>query len=185
MKKTVLTALCAAFCLALCGCDNGENPSSNNGTNSSVSSSSDAGSSSSADSAESSDGENSGETAGVKSKAEKLLAEVEFPGMVEVTADKFAVYYGIEEADVSEYAAYICGSGAAPDEFGIFTAKDADAAERIKTALENRVKSQYDTFKDYTPDAMYRFDDDFVEVNGTTVIYAVCGNNEKAKEILK
>ena len=178
MKKTVLIALCAAFCLALCGCDNGENPSSDNNSGSSVSSNS-------SNSETSSETENSENTQNAKSKAEKLLSEVEFPGMVEVTADKFAVYYGIDEADVSEFAAYICGSGAAPDEFGIFIAKDAEAAERIKTALETRVQSQYDTFKDYTPDAMYRFDDDFIEVNGTTVIYAVCSDNEKAKEILK
>lgn len=177
MKKSIILAVCAVFCMALCGCDNGNsNSSANSSDNSSVSS-------------ESSNTENSTsnkeETVSISDKTAKVLNEVKLPSMVEVKADKLNVYYGINEADIKEFSAYICGSGAAPDEFGIFTAKDEAAAKKIKEALDNRVQSQYDTFKTYTPDAMYRFDDDFVELNGTTVIYAICDNNEKAKEILK
>ena len=36
---------------------------------------------------------------------------------------------------------------------------------------------------DYTPAEMYKFDDSFVNVNGDTVSYAVCANNELAKNI--
>ncbi len=175
MKKTIIMALCAALCLSLCGCDNS---GSSNSETSKPANSTPADNSSSSDSG-------SAETKTVSEKAEQVLSDVEFPSMVEVTADKLNVYFGIDEADVEEFSAYICGSGAAPDEFGIFVAKDADAAKRIKDALEARVDSQYTTFESYTPDAMYRFDDDFVEQNGNTVIYAICDNNEKAKEILK
>ncbi|MCH5207347.1 MAG: DUF4358 domain-containing protein [Oscillospiraceae bacterium] len=175
MKKTFLIALCAAFCLALCGCDEGNTPD-----NSSPSSSQNAEGPSGP--AGGSDGD---ETLSVKEKTDKLLAEVKFPSMIEVEADELNTLLGIDKADVSEFAAYTCPSGAAPDEFGIFVAKDAEAAARIKDALDKRVQSQYNTFESYTPDAMYRFDDDFVEVNGTTVIYAICDNNETAKEILK
>lgn len=174
MKKTILIALCAAFCLALCGCDGGNDPSDNPGSSSQVNPAGDP-----------SDNSSDGETVSIQSKAEQLLNEVEFPSMIEVASDKLDVYFKIDEDDVSEFAAYICPSGAAPDEFGIFAAKDAEAAARIKGALDKRVQDQYDTFESYTPDAMYRFDDAFVEVNGTTVIYAICDNNEKAKEILK
>ncbi|MCH5203505.1 MAG: DUF4358 domain-containing protein [Oscillospiraceae bacterium] len=174
MKKKILIALCAAFCLALCGCDGGDDTKNNSGSSSSVNSEKDP-----------SDNNNSSETASVKNKAEQLLDEVDFPSMVEVKEDKLEIYFGINKDDVSEFAAYICGSGAAPDEFGIFKAKDAESAANIKAALDKRVQSQYDLFSSYTPDAMYRFDDDFVEVSGTTVIYAICDNNEKAKEILK
>lgn len=178
MKKTIIMAFCAALCLSLCGCDN--SGSSNSDTSKPVSSTP-------ADNSSSSDSSSSdpSETKTVSEKAQQVLSDVEFPSMVEVTADKLNVYFGIDEADVEEFSAYICGSGAAPDEFGIFVAKDADAAKRIKDALDARVDSQYTTFESYTPDAMYRFDDDFVEQNGNTVIYAICDNNEKAKEILK
>ena len=176
MKKTVLMAVCAALCLALCGCDNSNSTSSSNSSSSNVSSES-----SNTDSGSSS----TEEKASVKDKTAKLLNEVKFPAMVEVKAEKLDVYFGIEESDLKEFSAYICGSGAAPDEFGIFVAKDEAAAKKVKEAIDNRVAAQYDTFKSYTPDAMYRFDDDFVELNGTTIIYAICDNNSKANEILK
>ncbi|MCH5196589.1 MAG: DUF4358 domain-containing protein [Oscillospiraceae bacterium] len=176
MKKTLLIALCAAFCLALCGCDEGNNTSDNMNSSSSQNAEGPSGP------AGGSDGD---ETLSVKEKTDKLLAEVKFPSMIEVEADELNTLLGIDKDDVSEFAAYTCPSGAAPDEFGIFVAKDAEAAARIKDALDKRVQSQYNTFESYTPGAMYRFDDDFVEVNGTTVIYAICDNNETAKEILK
>lgn len=178
MKKTVLIALCAVLCLSLCGCGGTGDSSGSSGSGSS-----DAGQSSGVSS---DSGSSSGEAAdSIKGKAQKLLAEVEFEfSMNETTADKLDYLYGIKEADVKEFAAYTSG-GAVPDEFGIFVAKDAEAAKRIKEALDGRVQAQYDSYKDYKPEAMYRFDDDFVELNGTTVIYAICDDNEKAKDILK
>lgn len=92
---------------------------------------------------------------------------------------------GVDDADVDEFAAYICPAGAVPDEFGIFNAKDADAAGRIKEKLDKRVERQRSSFKDYTPKEMYKFDDCFVEANGTTVIYSICADNSKVKELLK
>lgn len=156
MKKIICAALCALFCISLCGCDRGNSESSQAAEKT------------------------------ISEKTAQLLEEVEFSGMVEVTSENYDAFFSnINIEDISEFSAYCCASGAAPDEFGIFVANDEDAAKRIKEGLEKRVQSQYDTFKDYTPNAMYRFDDDFVEVNGTTVIYAICDNNEKAKEILK
>ena len=90
-----------------------------------------------------------------------------------------------EKADgISDYAAYICGSGAYPDEFGVFTADSAEKADEIKTALEKRVDNQKSTYKDYTPDEMYKFDDCFVKQDGNTVYYAVTADNTKAADIL-
>ena len=71
-----------------------------------------------------------------------------------------------------------------PDEFGIFVAADEDAAAEIETALNSRIESQKETFTDYTPAEMYKFDDCFVTKSGTTVCYAVCADNTSAQEIL-
>ncbi|MBE6902877.1 MAG: DUF4358 domain-containing protein [Ruminococcaceae bacterium] len=78
-----------------------------------------------------------------KSPAEKtaeLLDAVEFPEMVEVTSDKLLAYYLIDEADIADMSAYRVGSGAYPDQFGIFVAVDADAAGRVKSAIESYVE---------------------------------------------
>ena len=179
MKKTVLLAVCAALCLSLCGCDNSgssDSNSSSSGTQSAVNNN---------EGSDAASGGSSSAEESIKEKTAKVLSEIEFPSMGELTEESLDVLFGINKDDLKEYSAYICGSGAAPDEFGIFVAKDEAAAKRVKEAVENRVQSQYDTFKSYTPQAMYRFDDDFVELSGTTVIYAICDDNEKAKELLK
>ena len=161
MKKILLSVITAALVCGLCGCG-----SSNGGSSTSTSSVSQT-------------------TLYAKEKAEKLLGAVEFPSMVEVTADKLDIYFGIAEDEVKEYSVYICGSAAMPDEFGVFVAKDADTAAKIKTAVEKRIEAQKKTYSDYKPDEMYKIDDSFVNVNGNNVCYAICADNAKAAEILK
>ena len=162
MKKILLSVITAALVCGLCGC--GSSSGSSSGTSTSSASQS---------------------TLSAKEKTEKLLGAVEFPSMVEVTADKLDIYFGVAEDEVKEYSVYICGSAAMPDEFGIFVAKDAETAAKIKTAVEKRIESQKKTYSDYKPDEMYKIDDSFVDVNGSTVCYAICANNTKAAEILK
>lgn len=158
MKKIILTVITAALVCGMCGCQNG---GSAQGGSSVVS-------------------ENK-LSAGEKTK--KLMDEVKFPSMVEVKAEKLELYFDVSESDLTEYSAYICGSGAMPDEIGVFTAKDADTAAKLKEAVEKRIESQRKTYADYKPDEMYKLDDSFISVNGNTVSYAICADNAKAKEI--
>lgn len=127
-------------------------------------------------------------------KAEALKAAVPFVDADNnefesrsVTEDQLKDTLGIDSADVTEFAVYICPAGAIPDEFGIFVAKDADAAKRIESTLSKRKDQRYDSFikEGYKPKEASKFEDSFVETNGNTVIYAVCGDNSKAKELLK
>ncbi len=167
-KKLTIAALLAA--LLLTGCSNGSDSSGSSG--------------SSANSG-SSDSSGSAETLSAAEKAEKLLAEVEFGGeMIEVEKDNMEFQLGFTADELTDYAAYVCGSGAVPDEFGVFTAASEDAAKEIKAALENRIEKQKSTYEDYTPDEVYKFDDCFVKQNGCLVYYAVTADNSKAEEIL-
>ncbi len=163
MKKMITIAALSAA-LLLTGCSEG-------GT------SSDSGSTPAASTAES--------TATAAEKAEKLLAEVEFAGeMTAIESENMEFQLGFGTDGLTDYAAYICGSGAFPDEFGVFTADSAERAEEIKTALLNRIETQKATYADYTPDEMYKFDDCFVIIKENTVCYAVTADNSKAEEIL-
>lgn len=167
MKKRIVALLAAAaLCVSFTGCSN-----EGSGSGSSVAAAS---SKTAAD------------------KASELIAAVPFTDADgntydsrAVTADQLKDIMGVDSADVTEFAAYICPTGAIPDEFGVFTAKDADAAKRVETALTNRMEQRKSSFKDYKPKEMSKFDDGFVETSGTTVIYAVCADNSKARELLK
>ncbi len=120
----------------------------------------------------------------VTERTAELLTAVEFPGMAEVTEDRLTVYYGIDPAAVTEFSAYVAGAGAYPDEFGIFVAADEASAASIETGLYNRIEKQKNTYADYSPDEMYKFDESFVKVEGTTVYFAVCADGDTAADIL-
>lgn len=162
MKKTILAMAIILSCAALAGC--GGETSSTNSTDS-VSSQSN--------------------SASLADRSQELLDTVSFPALVEVTSDRLEAYFGIDSAKVTEFSAYICGSGAMPDEFGVFAATDDAAAEEIAAALEERISKQNATFTDYTPDEMYKFDDCFAEADGNMVYYAICADNAAAKDILR
>lgn len=165
MKKTLIAILMAAACLSLTGCDK-NNDSGNNSDNTSVESNADA---------------------TPAEKTSQLLGAVEFPEMRRLeTADDLTAILGINEADLTDYSAYICPSGMSPDEFGVFVAKDEATAASLKTTIENRIQYQNDTFRDYplAAEQVYKLDDAFAEVKGNVVYYAICADNTKAREIL-
>ena len=161
MKKSIVSILAAALiCAAFTGCGSG------------------------------SEGQSTVNSTAAKSLEERTAAvldavDINKNEMVSVKADTVKDRFGIEESDVAELSAYICGSGAMPDEFGVFKATDADAARRIEEALTKRIERQRNTFKDYTPGEMYKFDGSFVDISGNVVTYAICADNSKAKELLK
>ncbi len=160
MKKFTFAALAACILLTGCGNNGGESASTDNAST---------------------------VVAAAKTPAEKtaeLLEAVEFPEMAEVTTDKLLAYYGIEEADITEFSAYVAGAGVYPDELGVFVAVDKEAAERIFDALRERIDKQYDTYEFYSPDEMYKFEGAYLQKNGVNVSFAVCADNDTANEVL-
>ncbi|MDE6729111.1 MAG: DUF4358 domain-containing protein [Oscillospiraceae bacterium] len=174
MKKRIVSIFAAVMiCAAFTGCGDNTGSSGTDAPSGSV--------------AEPTTKKPAEKTAELKSSLSEAAAssDKKYPELVNIEAGTLNDRFVIDDNDVAEFSAYICGSGAMPEEFGIFVAKDADAAKRVAEALNKRVEMQRKTFKDYTPDEMYKFDDCFVETNGSTVVYAICSDNEKAKELLK
>lgn len=180
MKKTALILAVAAVCAMFTACDNNTSSSGNGGGS--------AGGSQVSEPAASSDvsDSSSDSTKAAADKTKALLDAVEFPSMIEVTESNLDPYYGIDSKDLTEYSAYICPSGVGPDEFGVFVAKDADAAKKVEEALKKRVESQDKIYRDYpaADEYVYKLDDCFVNVSGNSVFYAICADNSKAKELL-
>ncbi len=179
IKRAMSIAMAAALAL-MAGCGDKTGSDNQSGTLD-VSDASNASSASNASNAATSE-------ADVKSASERvaeLAGQIELPSMAEVTADNLSTFLGIDSEKVSEFSAQICASGAMPDEFGVFVAVDENAAADIKSTLESRIEKQRDTYKDYTPDEMYKFDDCFAEQDGNCVFYAICADNKLAADILK
>ena len=162
MKRIVSVAMIAVMCAAFTACGNSTSNDSKSDTQSSA-------------------------PAAKKpsEKAAELLGAVTFPEMVSKDMEFVEYTFGITSDMVTEHVLYVCGSGAMPDEFGIFVASSADAAASIKTKVDNRIAYQKDTYISYTPGEVYKLDDSFCEMTGNTVVYAICADNGRARDILK
>lgn len=110
----------------------------------------------------------------------KIMEDIKFPSMAEIKSDRLATYYEVEADKIESFSAYICGSGAYPDEIAVFKMKSADDVSAVKTALDKRVESQTTTFKDYTPDEMYKIDGKNVIISGNYIALIICSDNSGA-----
>lgn len=177
-KRIMAGIVCAMVAVSICGCS--EKPAQSSASESSVTS--DAGSVSESVSEASDSSTATGAAAEITAKIQE---DVKFPGMAEIGADRMAGYYDVAADNIDSYSAYICGSGAYPDEIAVFKMKSADDVNDVKSVLEKRVESQSATFKDYTPDEMYKIDGNNVVTSGNYVALIICADNAKAIEDFK
>lgn len=177
-KRIMAGIVCAMVAVSICGCS--EKPAQSSASESSVTS--DAGSVSESVSETSDSSTATGAAAEITAKIQE---DVKFPGMAEIGADRMAGYYDVAADKIDSYSAYICGSGAYPDEIAVFKMKSADDVNAVKSVLEKRVESQSATFKDYTPDEMYKIDGNNVVTSGNYVALIICADNAKAIEDFK
>ncbi|MGN0611607.1 MAG: DUF4358 domain-containing protein [Ruminiclostridium sp.] len=169
-KKIIAGLICAAVAVCVCGCSSGT------ATDSSASSTT----------TESSSENGSQTTAATASEiTEKILAEIEFPSKAEIKEERRADYYEADADKIDSYSAYICGSGAYPDELAVFCMKSSADTAAVKEMLEKRVEKQSAAFKDYAPDEMYKIDGNNVVVSGNYVALIICSDNAKATETFK
>ena len=165
--------ICTMIAVSICGCSGGSAQSSATESASSSEASSKADSSTEA----SDNNEATGTAAEITAK---IQADVKFPGMAEIDTDRMSGYYDVDADKIESYSAYICGSGAYPDEIAVFKMKSSDDVDAVKTMLEKRVENQTATFKDYTPDEMYKIDGKNVVTNGNYVALIICADNATA-----
>ena len=177
-KRIMAGIVCAMVAVSICGCSG--KPAQSSASESSVTS--DAGSVSKSVSEASDSSTATGTAAEITAK---IKEDVKFPGMAEIGADRMAGYYDVAADKIDSYSAYICGSGAYPDEIAVFKMKSADDVNAVKSVLEKRVESQSATFKDYTPDEMYKIDGNNVVTSGNYVALIICADNAKAIEDFK
>lgn len=167
-KKIIAGLICAAVAVSLCGCSSGTASGSSASSNESTS-----------DTASASAGATASDI------TDKILSEIEFPSKAEIKEERRDDYYEVDGDKVESYSAYICGSGAYPDEIAVFCMKSSEDTAAVKEMLEKRVEKQSAAFKDYAPDQMYKIDGNNVAVSGNYVALIICSDNAKATEAFK
>lgn len=96
--------------------------------------------------------------------------------MMTLTADDLRDMYGIDAADVKQFAAAINSTGIKCDEIILIEAAGSDAAARVKTALDNRYQAKLNETENYLPDEYAIIKTCSVTVNGNFVAMIVAAN---------
>ena len=100
--------------------------------------------------------------------------------MMTLSQDDLLDLYGIEAADVKQFAGAVNTTGIKCDEIVLVEAVDGDAAGRVKTALDNRYQSKLNEMDGYLPDEFAIVKECSVTANGNFVAMIVAPN---AKEL--
>lgn len=168
-KKGLLLMLGAVLALSLTACTGGsEGSSSQAGTDSSQAGAA-----------------QTGKTLDVEATAQALLNGADFDDELAPLSEKLltAQYTGLDTADVVSCKVYISGT-ASGDELAVFEAKDAEAAQRIKTVTETRLSGLIEQYSDYAPDKVPKLQNPVLVMEGNYVVLCVSNDNAKAQELL-
>lgn len=101
-------------------------------------------------------------------------------GMLVLTEDDLLELYGIESADVKQFAARLRLESIQADEIVLIEATDGKAAERVKEMLDNRYQSKLNETRDYLPDEFAKIEKCKVAQNGNFVSMIICADADKA-----
>ena len=95
------------------------------------------------------------------------------------TEDDLMTIYGIEAADVKQFAGMYSGTGINADEIMMVEAVDSDAAGRVKEKLEKRYQDKENETVQYLPDQYDIVQKGEVRVNGNYVSLLVAQDADK------
>ncbi len=117
---------------------------------------------------------------------EDIKAEVSFESFREYASkDELLNFYGIEADDVLEFAGGVNTTGVAQEEIILIRAKDGEAADRIKTSLDNRYNAKLSQNRNYNAEQAEMIEKCRVEQDGSYVSMIVSPNAERITEIYK
>ena len=94
-------------------------------------------------------------------------------------------FYGIAAEDIADFAGGINNSGVDQEEIVLVKASNNDAADRVKTALENRLNAKMNETRSYNPEQYAIVEKCSVETDGLYVSLIISENARQMREIFK
>lgn len=124
-------------------------------------------------------------TLDVEKAGETISKEVPFTDQI-THLDKAAAVklYDLKDEDVKSVSLYV-GTGATAEEISVWEGKDEAAAKTIKSAVDQRIDNQKESFVDYNPQEMPKLENPVVVTKGNYVVLCLSGDNEKAKQVIE
>ncbi|KNF08587.1 hypothetical protein CLPU_6c00730 [Gottschalkia purinilytica] len=117
----------------------------------------------------------------VKEISKKVVESIDTSNMKKEDGNKLEKLYGIKPEDVEEFTVYSPKSNLKADEIAIIKAKDSNDVDKIKEKIEERIKKQESSFKDYLPDEYFLIEKHVLKTNGNYIFLAISKDAEKAE----
>lgn len=121
-------------------------------------------------------------------KVAELYTQLEglgLPKMVDVNADMMLSLYGIEETDVKQAKVAISDDGLRADEVWLLEAVDADAAQKLKGLVDNRIQQKDDESITYSPEQNAIVKKSYAAVEGNFVFFICSPEVEAMKDAVE
>ncbi|MEG2429074.1 MAG: DUF4358 domain-containing protein [Oscillospiraceae bacterium] len=110
--------------------------------------------------------------------------QVSFPEMADITSEQIELNYQIKADKIEKSKCIVSGGGSTADEvMGIKMKTTADVAA-AKTLIDERIKSQKETFVSYNPEEVPKIETAVVVEKGQYLFVAITNDNAKAKKII-
>lgn len=109
----------------------------------------------------------------------KIKENVDIKEMRKADENKLKKLYNIDSKDIEEFVLYTAPSNLKADEIAIIKVKDPNQLDDIKSKLEERVKAQGKSFKDYLPEEYYIIEKNQIKAKDNYIILAISKDVDK------
>lgn len=117
---------------------------------------------------------------------DEILASYTFNDMTELEDVVFLeVLYGVNSADVKQFAMYINETGITADEIIIIEAVDDEASQRVYDLILNWYTAKGIQMKDYLPEEYKKIEKSNVKISGNYIYMIVADNNTDIEKIVE
>lgn len=119
----------------------------------------------------------------IKAVLDSVMSETGMTSMTEVGEDRIGNYLEADTSQLESFSMWICGSGAFADETALFVLNNEDYAADLEDALNKRLETKTNDYKDYKPEECPKMDSAVIKTNGKYVFFAVSSDNDRAEQI--
>ncbi|MCL2698619.1 MAG: DUF4358 domain-containing protein [Oscillospiraceae bacterium] len=114
-----------------------------------------------------------------------ILEEIEIPSAVEKSREDLPDFFReLDITGIEEVSFYICGSGAFPDELLIIKFKTNTDATNARAAVQSRLESRTNDFRDYAPAEMYKLENAGLQIYHNWFFFFVTEDNTRVRDII-
>ena len=121
-------------------------------------------------------------TVDVEAAADTLYHNITFEDTMEPLDSSMlsSIYSDVQSDDIVKSKVYTSTTATA-EEIAVFEAKDAAAASRLETIVNNRIQEQKDIYADYAPLEVSRLEKAVVRKEGNYMFFCVAADKDKVE----